>query len=415
MIKHLFIALVLCTGARAAQSQLSDEEQKHLREVIAEAGNSNIEFIRALESHLKKYPKTSSREELERAIAKSAIELKDNARIVAYGERVLARNGEEIDILEKVTRALLIGTDKAAADKSLKYAKRFENAVLEMEKPASGRMRWQMVLEVQQALTKSLVYQARANGNLGKAAEGVSLARRAYESYPTAEAARETGKWLAASGKNEEAVKWYADAFTISDPRNTEADRAADRVELGKLYLKFKPAETGLGDLILESYDRTSKLLAARRADIKKYDPNALATDAMEFTLGSVKGEPLPLKSLHGKVVILDFWATWCGPCRVQHPLYDEVKQRFAGRNDVVFLAISTDEDKSLVEPFLEKQKWNKAVYFEDGLSSVLKVNSIPTTVIFNKRGEVASRMNGFVPERFVDMLTGRIQQILAE
>lgn len=133
---------------------------------------------------------------------------------------------------------------------------------------------------------------------------------------------------------------------------------------------------------------------------------NATAVTDADFE-GQVEQQP--------GLTIVDFWATWCGPCRVQHPLYDEVKKRFAGRNDVVFLAISTDEDKSLVEPFLEKQKWNKAVYFEDGLSSVLKVNSIPTTVIFNKRGEVASRMNGFVPERFVDMLTGRIQQILAE
>ena len=91
------------------------------------------------------------------------------------------------------------------------------------------------------------------------------------------------------------------------------------------------------------------------------------------------------------------------------------MKKRFAERTDVVFLTISTDEEKSLVEPFLEKQKWSKMVYFEDGLSMLLKVNSIPTTVIINKRGEVASRMNGFVPERFVDMLSNRIQQILAE
>ena len=415
MRKQFLIALLFGAGLCAAQSQLSDEEQKHLREVIAEAGNSNVEFIHALESHLKKYPKTSSREELERAIAKAAIELKDSPRIILYGERVLARNGDEIDILEKVTRALLAGTAKEPAEKALKYARRLEKLVHELEKPPSGKMRWQMVLEVQQALNKSLVYQARASGNLGKVEDAVALARKAYEAYPSAEAARETGKWLAAAGRNEEAVRRYADAFTIADNRNTDADRAIDRADLGKLYLKFKPTESGLGDLILESYDRTSKLLAERRAQIKKYDPNALAMDAMEFTLSGVNGDSLKLASLRGKVVIFDFWATWCGPCRVQHPLYDEVRKRFADRNDVVFLTISTDEEKSLVEPFLEKQKWSKTVYFEDGLSMLLKVNSIPTSVIFNKSGEVSSRMNGFVPERFVDMLSARIQQILAE
>ena len=135
----------------------------------------------------------------------------------------------------------------------------------------------------------------------------------------------------------------------------------------------------------------------------------------MKFVLPGVAGIKLPMASLKGKVVILDFWATWCGPCRVQHPLYEQTKKKFEGRDDVVFINISTDEDQTLVEPFLEKSKWSKRVFFESGLSRLLNVSSIPTTVIFNKRGEVASRMNGFLPDRFVDMLTERIQKILEE
>jgi len=417
-IKHsIFVLCALLLGAFAlpAQEKLNDEEQKHLREQIAEAGNSNIEFVHALEAHLKKYPKTASREELERAITKSAIELKDNPRIIKYGERVLARSSDEIDILEKVTRALLASNDKSTAEKALKYARQLEKNVHDLEKPPSGKMRWQMRLEIQQALNKAMVYQARASGLLGKFTDAIPLAEKAFDQYPTAEAAREAGKWLAASGNYPDSVRWYADAFTVADTRNTDADRALDRADLGKYYLKYKPSEAGLGDLILQSYDRTAKVMAVRRDAIKAYDPNALAADAMDYTLGAVKGDALKLASLRGKVVVFDFWATWCGPCRVQHPLYDVVRKKFAGRDDVVFLAIATDEDKALVEPFLEKQKWSKSVYFEDGLSMLLKVNSIPTTVIFNKRGEVASRMNGFVPERFVDMLSSRIEQILAE
>jgi len=111
----------------------------------------------------------------------------------------------------------------------------------------------------------------------------------------------------------------------------------------------------------------------------------------------------------------MDFWATWCGPCRGQHPLYEQVKQRFRDRPDVVFLSINTDEDRSLVEPFLEDANWSKDVYFEDGLSAALRVSSIPTTIILGKQGQIFSRMNGYIPERFAAMLTERIQEALKE
>ena len=79
-----------------------------------------------------------------------------------------------------------------------------------------------------------------------------------------------------------------------------------------------------------------------------------------------------------------------------------------------MFLAIATDDDRSLVEPFLDSQKWGKSnVYFEDGLSNFLKVSSIPATLIMDKQGRVYSRMNGFIPHRFVEMLTDRIKEAL--
>jgi hypothetical protein len=81
----------------------------------------------------------------------------------------------------------------------------------------------------------------------------------------------------------------------------------------------------------------------------------------------------------------------------------------------VKFISVNTDEDHELVEPFLKEQHWNNAVYFEDGLSRRLQITSIPTTIVVDGRGEIASRMNGFNPERFVDMLTERIQKTLKD
>jgi thioredoxin-related protein len=79
-----------------------------------------------------------------------------------------------------------------------------------------------------------------------------------------------------------------------------------------------------------------------------------------------------------------------------------------------VFLSIATDDERELVAPFLQENNWSpQRVYFEDGLSRVLGITSIPTTIVLDRRGEVVSRMNGFVPNRFVDMLTDRIKDAL--
>jgi hypothetical protein len=68
-----------------------------------------------------------------------------------------------------------------------------------------------------------------------------------------------------------------------------------------------------------------------------------------------------------------------------------------------------------VVEPFLTAQKWDKTVYFEDGLARLLNVMNIPTTILIDKSGRVASRMDGFDPATFLDQMTGRIQSLLAD
>ena len=422
---HRHLLCVLCVSAVSLSSGFAQKpdqaeaEERQLEEALAEAGSSAVDFIRALEIHLAKHPDSKRRPELERALAKAALETKDDKRIVLYGERVLARDPDDLQLLDRVARALLAGEEngKARSERALNYARRFEVGLRQAEKSKpSGRVspaQWRE--EIDRGLGRALALQARATGNLGRTAEAAILAQTSYDTYPTAEAARETARWLARSGKHQEAIRRYADAFTISDPRSTDADRASARASMGELCRKLKGSESGLGDLVLEAYDRTTALLGERRLKLRQADPNVQVTNPAEFTLTGLDGDKLALASLRGKVLVMDFWATWCGPCRVQHPLYQEVKRNFKDRSDVVFLSVNTDEERDGVREFLEAHQWEKRVYFEDGLSSALRVSSIPTTVLLDKKGEVISRMNGFIPERFVEMLTERIREALSQ
>jgi thiol-disulfide isomerase/thioredoxin len=397
------------------------QEQADLEKVLSEAGSSPLEYLRAIEKHLDQYPNSARRAELERAAVRSAIEARDDGRIILYGERVLARQPDDLQILEQVTRALLAGDSKEGWERALKYARRYEQLVRQMQQDdaragvPSGPNAAQWHNETDRGLGRALCDEARATGNLGRLDEALVLAQRAFETWPNAESAREAARWYERLGKPEEAARCLADAFTIPDPSSTDADRARDRGRMGELYRQAKGSEKGLGDLVLEAYDRNVALIHTRELATRASDPNAQLTDPMEFTLTGLDGQKLSMASLKGKVVVFDFWATWCEPCRGQHPLYEQVKQRFKDNSSVVFLSIDTDEDREPVRRFLEEEKWLDHVYFEDGLSRALKITTIPTTIVIEKRGRVFSRMNGYVPERFVDLLTGRIRDALGQ
>ncbi len=415
----LILLLIPLLGAAQSKEQAekaAQTEQQELNQALAEAGNSPVDFIRALEKHLAKYPNSPQKNSILRGLFKAANDAKDDARTVRYGEQVLAATPDDLQVLDVVTRLLLNNEDRESATRALGHALHYQLGVeaLAKQPPTSGYTAVQWQQQVEKALSRAYLYEARAAGNQGRNADALTLAQRSWDTYPTAAGARELGRWLSRSGREMEAVEHIADAFTMEDPLSTEADRGKDRIRMGELYQKVNGSEKGLGDLVLKAYDRTSALMSERLAHLQSQDPNVKATNILDFTLPGVTGGSLSLASLKGKTIVFDFWATWCGPCRAQHPLYEKVKEHFKNNANVVFLAIATDEDRALVSPFLKERGWSAdKVYFEAGMSRTLDISSIPTTIIVGKDGNIASRMNGFVPERFVDLLTQRIQQAL--
>jgi len=403
-------------AARLTAQEVPANEQADLRAGLSEAGSSQVEFIRAIERHLQKYPQTIQRPELERALVKASLEIRDARRTVLYGERVLARETTNTELLERVARQLLSTDDADNARRALDYAQKLESAVRAQAELKPGTPGAAAQWEQRQILLgKAFVYQSRATGNLGKSAEAVELARKSFAEAPSAESAREIARWLDRVGKTAEAIPHLCDAFMLSNEQTESEGRARDRARLAEWQKKAGMSDSALGEQLLAAYDRVKKAIDDRRTRLRAIDPNVFVSEPMEFTISGLGGEKLELAKLRGKVVVIDFWATWCGPCRAQQPLYEAVKKRYESNPDVVFLNLSTDEDRSLVKPFLDKNGWKKTVYFDDGLAGLLRVSSIPTTVVFNARGEVSARMNGYIMEKFTEMLSDRIQQALGE
>ncbi len=125
-----------------------------------------------------------------------------------------------------------------------------------------------------------------------------------------------------------------------------------------------------------------------------------LGESAPPFETETLGGKALSGKDLAGKVVVLDFWATWCAPCVASMPVLKEITDEFAEK-DVVFLAINTGEEKEKIEEFLKKQKLDVDVLLdpEGKVADAFVVDAIPQTIVMGKDGTIESVHVGFLSD----------------
>ncbi len=120
--------------------------------------------------------------------------------------------------------------------------------------------------------------------------------------------------------------------------------------------------------------------------------------DAPLFSLQSTKGKTINLVDYKGKVVLLDFWATWCPPCRMSTPAVKKLYEKMKG-NDFEVLSISLDEEREAVPPFIQREAIGYPVlYADDSIQAVYRVRAIPTFVLIDKNGVISKIYQGFDP-----------------
>ena len=119
--------------------------------------------------------------------------------------------------------------------------------------------------------------------------------------------------------------------------------------------------------------------------------------DAPNFTLKNLDGKEISLSEFRGKHVLINFWATWCGPCKIEMPSLEALYERFKDKN-FALLAISNDMfGANIVKPFVKTHKINFPVLLDQRLkvSNAFGVVSLPTTFMIDPQGKIIGALFG--------------------
>ncbi len=202
---------------------------------------------------------------------------------------------------------------------------------------------------------------------------------------------------LQALRKDKEAFEKIDEAVKAGQGTATMKDN------LKSLYVKVKGSENGY-DAYLESLNKT---LAAKF--LKQLPGQMISVSAPAFMLTDLNGNKVSLADLKGKIVIVDFWATWCGPCKASFPAMQMAVNKYKDDPNVKFLFIHTwergEDDATLsAKKYITEQKYSFQVLMDlkdkaTGTNKVIEsfnVSGIPTKFVIDKNGIIRFRLTGF-------------------
>jgi thiol-disulfide isomerase/thioredoxin len=386
------------------------DPETELQKAIADAGNDRGALVRNLKNYLKRFPDAPRKAAVYRALVESCEQVQDNACALEYSEQLIAVRPDDSEIMMLAVSLLQQQGDDASLTRASGYVTRVLDRV-EKSAPAdkSPRMSLQDWHDNQDQLRAAL-YNLR--GQIEKSQHDYDAAAKdlhmSYAIHPSAIAAEQLGELAEMRRDSATAIDEYMLAFVLPENGATgKVNRRDVRKKLGNVWRQVHGNEDGLGQAVLAAYDlqgaaaTPTSALTARNKDAK---------DTFAFTLRKLDGTPVPLSAAKGKVLVLSFWATWCGPCKELEPEFVGVAKSYTGNNDILFYAVNTDEDQSLVPQFVAHEKWDVPTVYADGLDDFMKVESLPTVMVFDRAGKIIYRINGFPPEGFTENLNTAIQ-----
>lgn len=419
LVRLLLPALALSQGAPGVTNpggsgsapQANAIEQQELRRAIDSAANDRAALLRNLEVFLKKYPESPQRPQIYRAIVEASLQLRDFPRALDYSERLVALKPDDISNTILTIQLIEGYGDAPGWRRGISYSGRVLDYVAQTsvseKSPRVSAEDW----ENGRKRDRSSILLTR--GHLFQKLTDFSSAQKDYEAsyalFPSSIAAERLGELAELRKDRNAAIQEYALAFALSDGTGGGSTRIDLRKKIGNVWRLAHGSEDGLGQYLLRAFDDASNAVTSAKAP-----RNQGGKEPYDFILRKVAGgSPVPLADTRGKILVLNFWATWCGPCRAMEPHFDKIAQQYAGHNDLLFYALNCDDDESLVMPYLEEEKPKATVLFADGLDKFLQVYSFPTTVILDRTGKIAFRSEGFDYESVEKLLTEAIERTI--
>jgi thiol-disulfide isomerase/thioredoxin len=370
-------------------------------------------LVKNLEEYLKKFPDAPRKPEIYRAIVQNSLEIRDSAKALDYAERLIAIDPSDAQVMLLAAGMLEQKGDPASLERATDYTSRvldqIQRATPEQRSDQESAEDWET--NRKHAEVTVLLMRGRLNMDSEKYDDAKKDFEAAYQILPNPAAAMHLGEVAEIQQHPDEAIRQYALAFVLPDQEDATVDRGVLRKKLGNLWRIRHGSDAGLGERLLQAWDEDATVAKPAAAPV----PNQGIKDPLQFVLSKPDGTaPLQMQSAKGKVIVLSFWATWCTPCRELEPQLTALQQDYAGRSDVAFVSVNTDEDATRVQPYLERVHVFGTVVFADGLNTVLGVDGLPTLMILDRTGKIAFRAEGYDHDTSVSQLRAAIDKTVA-
>lgn len=292
-------------------------------------------------------------------LLRTSEKLKDRSAFVRYGEALLAQEPDDTGLMSKI--AIALADQKTSLKKALGYARTAadaENELHPIKRPRNTPPEW-----------FAWSFSDSSWRENHKRQRALALDAVGWVLY-------QMGDFAAAEGKLRQSCALVAGERNFSHlsqalrklGRSGEADEAAHNAN----------------NAWLES--------------LKRQFVNKPSSD---FQLEGLAGQRYKLSELKGKVVLLEFWATWCGPCVEEMPHLVKLYEKYRGRGfELLAISVDADSDRYKVAPFAETHKLTFPVLFDEGVSTLYNVKAYPTTIFLDREGRMRYVSVGFDADR---------------